>query len=128
MENIDYIRRFKEYKNLPEDFDKSLYNSYNDIQLNDCKEEDEVLGLIFAPDPQTGVPRSDLALMLSRDTAPEIAQYIRDTLMRTQGQSSSVGDDPDLALKLTKFRKETLFEYGTRLREFVQNESKSESK
>lgn len=85
---------------------------------------DDVMREIFAPDPITGFPRSDLALMLSKDTAPEISQYIRDNIMTGAGtQTASFGSDDDaanMALEMTKTRYESVRAYSDRLRSIVE--------
>lgn len=88
--------------------------------------QDDVLSTIFAPDPSTGFPRSDLHLVLSKDSAPEVSQYVRDTLMRPLSSSSSVVDDADVAIESVRLRNEDIITYGNRLREIVSRSSKSE--
>lgn len=80
---------------------------------------------IFAPDPITGIPSSDLAFVLSKDAAPEVSQYIRDNLMRPIGNTSSC-EDADAALDMTKMRRETGIEYADRLRSLIDSYSNSE--
>lgn len=80
---------------------------------------------IFAPDPITGIPSSDLAFVLSKDAAPEVSQYIRDNLLRPIGSVSSC-DDADAALDMTKMRRETGVEYADRIRSYIENFNQSE--
>lgn len=88
-----------------------------------CVEQpsDELVRTLFAPDPVTGVPRSDIAIVMSKDTSPEVSQYIRDTLMRPLPASSSCGDDADFALESVKSESESLTEYCDRLFGLVNN-------
>lgn len=76
---------------------------------------DEVGELIFAPDPRTGIPRSDLALIMSNSARPEVAEYIRQTLQRPLPDSERSVNADD-ALRFTKSPRESLESYGDRLR------------
>lgn len=76
---------------------------------------DEVGELIFAPDPRTGIPRSDLALIMSNSARPEVAEYIRQTLQRPL-PDSVLSEDPDEALRFVKNTRESLEAYADRLR------------
>lgn len=80
--------------------------------------DNELTQLLFAPDPETGIPRSDIAVLMSRDTRPEIANYIRDNLLRPRQHSAGV-DNADIALELTQSRYERLNEYAVRLHDMV---------
>lgn len=77
---------------------------------------DDILGTIFAPDPVTGIPRSDLAIVMTASSAPEISQYIRDQLMRPRDNVVST-DDAQMALDMTMTKKDSLESYASRLRE-----------
>lgn len=81
-------------------------------------EQNSLIKFIFAPDPNTGVPRSDLAFSMSKDTSPEVAQFIRDTLQRPI-ETGERTDDVDLALDSVKSRSESLTQYADRLREII---------
>lgn len=79
-------------------------------------EQDDIIGTIFAPDPVTGIPRCDLAIVMSKSSAPEIGQYIRDQLMRPVDTGLSC-DDAQLALDMTMTKKDSLDTYASRLKE-----------
>lgn len=83
--------------------------------------EDPLLTLIFAPDPATGNPSSDLALT-TRTSSPELQRYISSVLHRPVPSSAGI-DDPDLALDMQKDPFESFEVYANRLREIV-NQSK----
>lgn len=94
----------------------NIYPSEDEVLKMSSVSTDEVVSLIFAPDPVTGIPRSDLGVIMSKDSAPEVAQYIRDNLLR--GVSSPSGaDDPDFVLDSMRSRGESLDSYSERLRE-----------
>lgn len=81
--------------------------------------KDPIMDSIFAPNPITGFPSPDLALAYSKDTRPEISQYLQEVLMKPI--PSSVGSDSaDLALESVKSRYESMENYANRLREIVQ--------
>lgn len=89
-------------------------------------EQDDIIGTIFAPDPVTGIPRCDLAIVMSKSSAPEIGQYIRDQLMRPIDNGVST-DDAQLALDMTMTKMDSFEAYAARLRELSQSEiNKSE--
>lgn len=79
---------------------------------------DELLSLVFAPDPDTGYPRSDLATILSADSNPQLAQYIRDNLMRSLPDGVSV-PDADFAIASIPLKGESLVDYSNRLKSLV---------
>lgn len=90
-------------------------------------QQDEMLSLIFAPDPDMGLPRSDLAIVMSKDTAPEIARYIQDTLQRPLPERS-LSDNPDDCLAFIKAKNERLSDYADRLRSIVSESFANEQK
>lgn len=83
--------------------------------------EDPLLTLIFAPDPVTGNPSSDLALT-TRTNSPELQRYIQSVLHNPVPSSAGI-DDPDMALDMQKDPFESFEVYASRLREIV-NQSK----
>lgn len=72
--------------------------------------DDNMLGVIFGPDPVTGFPSSDFTSNLNGITNPEVLNFVRNVL-----QSPLTGlngtDDSDLAEELTYHRGETRDEY-----------------
>lgn len=124
--------QFPEYKSISREQYDELCKRSNSVSPLDLvngspveKDSDNILNLIFAPDPVSGIPRSDLAVMYSKDTAPEISQYVRDTLM--QPIAPSITDengnpvfcpDADAALDTMRNKGESFVEYAERLRSF----------
>lgn len=89
------------------------------------KEVDGTLQSIFAPDPVTGQPSSDIHILLSKDKQPEVAQFIRDTLMKPMvgtslGTDSSSADD---ALKTVKTASMTRQQYIDNLKSLIEYEN-----
>lgn len=72
--------------------------------------DDNMLGVIFSPDPVTGFPSSDFTSNLNGITNPEVMNFVRNVL-----QSPITGlngtDDSDLAEELTYRRGESRDEY-----------------
>lgn len=120
MLSLSSLRRFTEYQNInevinnrpPLTAERFSIVSQSDVHLQE---------LIFAPDPITGIPRSDLAFIMSKDASPEVAMYIRDTLMKPT-QSTSVTTDADFALDSVKSRYESVEEYATRIRDILDSD------
>lgn len=76
--------------------------------------DDNMLGVIFGPDPVTGFPSSDFTSNLNGITNPEVFNFVRNVL-----QSPLTGlngtDDSELAEELTYRRGETRDEYLDRV-------------
>lgn len=72
--------------------------------------DDNMLGVIFSPDPVTGFPSSDFTSSLNGITNPEVMNFVRNVL-----QSPVTGlngtEDSDLAEELTYRRGESREEY-----------------
>lgn len=72
--------------------------------------DDNMLGVIFSPDPVTGFPSSDFTSNLNGITNPEVMNFVRNVL-----QSPVTGlngtDDSELAEELTYRRGESREEY-----------------
>lgn len=114
MKRIDEIRQLRGYERIGLISCTKILNMSSLSSVKD--DDDDVLGTIFAPDPVTGIPRSDLAIVMSASSAPEISQYIRDQLMRPRDNVVST-DDAQMALDMTMTKKDSLESYASRLRE-----------
>lgn len=88
----------------------------------DVSDKDNVFGMIYAPDPLTGRPRSDLGTYLSENTNPLVRDFIERQLRTDFSQyNANVPADIDagtIAL-LTRDRKETLEEYVSRVNSYA---------
>lgn len=114
------INRFPEYRFLP---DSDVIPDRFDRELPEQDlTKDNILITIFAPDPFTGVPRSDLGIVMSKDANPEVADYIIKTLQRPLPGSPS-DNDPDFVLESIRQQGETFEAYANRLREIVASKS-----
>lgn len=115
---LEQLREYPEFAGLTH-IPESSKNETLSVEV-----ADDLQRAIFAPDPITGIPRSDLGLILSKDCRPEVAQYIQNTLMRPR--ADKVAPDADMALAAVKSRTETVAEYAERLRELCSSNPKSE--
>lgn len=100
---------------------------FHDVKGSDIVKSNrsELEELLFSPDPETRVPRSDIAVMMSADTRPEVANYIRDVYFRKVGNSVST-ESADLALETLRDRGESISEYASRLQNIVQGNFEDE--
>lgn len=115
------IRTFSNYRNVGDD----RVNRPHVIPCSyDVKGlESEIERQIFAPDPATGKPRSDLAIVLNEHTRPEVEAYVKQRLMRPLPTSPRT-DDIDLVLDSVKSSGESFEEYANRLRELCNSSDK----
>lgn len=87
--------------------DKLVKSSFKeDYKESDLQDNDPLQGLIFAADPVTGLPRSDLQIIMSKDSNPEVSQYIRDNYL--QSHNSGGTSNPDEALVSCKTQAQDL--------------------
>lgn len=83
--------------------------------------KDGLLTAIFAPDPATGMPRSDLHIQLSGSLDPTTQEYIRRSF--AQPLPDSVGhEDPDVVLDGSRQYGENVDQYIERLQKMVKGE------
>lgn len=93
------------YPYLPKDYVKK-HNFLDDNQSCDLKDDNPLNGVIFQPDPETGLPRSDLQIIMSKDSNPEVSQYIRDNLLSAHNSGGTL--DVDEALVTTRTQAQSL--------------------
>ncbi len=72
--------------------------------------DDNMLGVIFSPDPVTGFPSSDFTSNLNGITNPEVLNFVR-TVLQSPVTGLNGTDDSELAEELTFRRGETRDEY-----------------
>lgn len=80
------------------------------------KKQDEMLSLIYAPDPVTGLPSNDVAMLLKNRDNPEIQRYIQQRLMIAR-DSVRGADNPDDALASIRAYKEDVIAYAQRMKD-----------
>lgn len=76
--------------------------------------DDNMLGVIFSPDPVTGFPSSDFTSNLNGITNPEVLNFVR-TVLQSPVTGVTGTDDVDLAQELTYRRGESRDEYLSRV-------------
>lgn len=117
IQRFSNIRGFGEYYNVSSDRIEAQ-RIYTPTVVSSVKDIDEVITQIFAPNPVTGIPRSDLGLLLSKDTRPEVSQYIRQSLLRVS-KSPTTLPSADMALDCAPQFGESIDTYVKRLRELT---------
>lgn len=83
--------------------------------------KDGLLSVIFAPDPATAMPRSDLHIALSGSLDPTTQEYIRRSLQAPLPESGVGHSDPDVVLDNARRFNESIDRYVTRLAASVEN-------
>lgn len=86
---------------------------------------DEMFRTVFAPDPVTGLPMSDVRLLVNKDTNPQVQQFIRNHLMDKKFESPRAGT-PEQASSAIRRYGETITAYADRLRkEWIESNNKN---
>lgn len=86
---------------------------------------DEMFRTVFAPDPVTGLPMSDVRLLVNKDTNPQVQQFIRNHLMDKKFESPRAGT-PEQASSAIRRYGETITAYADRLRkEWIESNKKN---
>lgn len=78
------------------------------------KKSDEIVQLIFAPDPETGNPSSALGMYL-KSSNEKVREVIRTHFMASSGTGVNGVDDPDYALDMMQRYNESRQQYVDRL-------------
>lgn len=87
--------------------------------------KDPILNSIFAEDPLTGKPASDLSVVFSSNTPEDVRQYIRSVLAQSQ-KTLRAAPDQETSEVSVKRAFETRQQYINRITEFVQSNVNSE--
>ena len=108
-----------EYRGL-----KTFRNGFKDLPDSDTiQDQPELIKVVFAPDPETGLPRSALATIMSKDSSPEVAQAVKDSLLQAHSQRAGTAN-PDEAIISTKGRYQSDKDYQDGLVDFIYKENK----
>lgn len=110
------INRFPEYAHLSDDYEKKSFDRHPEMMPLDPSQS-ELQSVVYAPDPVTGLPTTDIARIMSADSNPQVAQFIRDNLMAPNPNYQPGVDDPDLALELVPRDGENFEQFSDRLRQ-----------
>lgn len=112
MYSKKYIRNFTEFNNLAD----VAYQRVNVPSPSPVKKQDEMISLIYAPDPVTGLPSSDVGMLLKHQDRPEIQRYIQQRLQISH-ESVRGADNPDDALTAIRAYKEDVSTYVQRMKD-----------
>lgn len=80
------------------------------------RDNDEMLSVLYAPDPVTGLPCSNAALLYKDKDKPEVQEYIQKRLFQVR-QSVAGAESADDAISAIRGYHEDLASFGSRLRE-----------
>lgn len=91
--------------------------------------DDQLFSVIFAPDPFTRLPTSDVAVYLSDKVDPSIREFVGSQLLRSNGE---VGGVPDVVaddlLDYVRGADESVADYAVRIRDLVAKDNEIISK
>ena len=110
------INHFPEYAHLSDDYQKISYDRTPEMMPLDPGQS-ELQSVVYAPDPVTGLPTTDIARIMSADSNPQVAQFIRDNLMSPNPNYQPGVDDPDLAFDFVPRDGENFEQFSDRLRQ-----------
>lgn len=99
------------------------YKSRNEVEILEADSKvsstDNILNLIYAPDPRTNLPSGDLNYWVSDKVSPDVKEFIKNNLMMDVSSAKNVSADPSLSdddiLALTRNAGESIEEYAARL-------------
>lgn len=111
MYSKKYIRNFTEFHNLAD----IGYQRVNVPTLAPVKKQDEMISLIYAPDPVTKLPSSDVGMLLKHQDRPEVQRYIQQRLQIAH-ESVRGAANPDDALTAIRAYKEDVRSYAQRMK------------
>lgn len=94
------------------------------VDRETSEQVDPILTEIFAPDPVTGIPRSDCYYVMSKDKNPVISQYINDVLMQSHSNVSPALGSADDALLTVKTASVSVEDYKKNLKSLLVYENK----
>lgn len=119
--NNKSLNSYKEFKFV--DFNEKDSVRFEFDSFEDETPDHEILQSIYAPD-ELGHPRSDIAIMLSKDTNPVVRQYISEVLQKAHPIEVGL-PSADLALELARQPKESDVAYADRLKAAINTKTES---
>lgn len=87
-----------------------------------CDVSDDLISIIFAPSPINGFPTNALSLILNKNTAREVQEFIKDNLLQVLPPRSGAPDDETAEKTMQVISEqygEEIDSYYSRLSEFV---------
>lgn len=85
-------------------------------EIYPVRDNDEMLSVLYAPDPVTGLPCSNAALLYKDKDKPEVQEYIQKRLFQVR-QSVAGAESADDAIQAIRGYHEDLASFGSRLRD-----------
>lgn len=116
--SLGTVTLFPHYRHLKSVPVSKQIQDFESFGISNLKEIERML---FAPDPVTGIPRSDIAAIMSKDLSPEIRDYINNVVMHNGNPNPSPAPDADMALVSIKDRRESVVHYAERLQSFFKD-------
>lgn len=95
----------------------SRSTGFHDVKSNTNIVDNKVIVDMFAPDKDTGLPCSDVHIMLQGSLAPELSEFVRRNLMQPMPESSA--PDADTALALVRGKNESVSSYQQKVKNFI---------
>lgn len=117
---MDNIRKFIGFERLSEYKPNPIVSSPQPV-----KKQDELLSVIYAPDPRTGLPSSDVAMLMKNKDNPEVQRYIQQRI-QIHHESVAGAQSPDDAIQAIRKYREDVVSYANRLRDGFNPEPTSE--
>lgn len=86
--------------------------------------DNQVLDVIYAPDPFTRLPQSDVAVYLSDKVDPSIREFVASQLLTPNPEVKGVDDaNSDILFDLVRQDGESVQDYAVRIRDIVASDS-----
>lgn len=117
---------FPEYLGLKKDDICKDIPPRENKEIEDSPEIKQLKSIVYAVNPVTGHPQSDIATVMSKDTNPEVARYIRDNLLQARQSTGTL--DAEEALASVKTKEMSTKEYQNNLLRFIDKKQKSNDK
>lgn len=112
------FREYSALKDVEEIEDKSSRRKPENVESNS-----QILDLIYAVNPRTKLPDGDIAMFMSENTSPEVAQFIKANLMNPIDTGSDNGAydglDDDTIARYTRNFNESVQDYKKRMYDVV---------
>lgn len=118
---------FSLFRNIPETlYDETIVPDPIPVEELPISEREQILRSIFSVDLRTGLPVGDISMLMSKDTHPDVLNFIHSQLLRPNSVSGdSAGDfaglDDDTIASLTRDSNESLYAYRDRMIQYLRD-------
>ena len=123
--SLDFIHSFPEFSHIETPkVEKDYIVPEYDVERN------PVLNMIYAPDPNTGLPCGDLACYLGDKTSPEVREFIRLNMLQQIPDVPVLPDElsDEDAFDFIRGKDETPAQYCQRMSAYFKNAESDELK